>query len=254
MSNERHRWNHNTHYYDIVIGAAPLSARTALDVGTGDGLLAVRLAEKIPEVTGIDSDADVVNLAQSSTSANVSWIIGDALTFALPEAHYDLVAAVATVHHFPDLTAGLQRLAGLTAPGGALVVIGCARSSTLSDYTFDALGVLQHQVLSRARGFWRHNAPVRTQFPHTHTEVKQIATTVLAGMTWRRLPLWRYAITWHKSGVKTHRPTRTATPWLTASEIPSQNRPPMETSDSRFRDQTTPDSAIRVRTSFDLYA
>lgn len=198
MSDERRRWNHNTHYYGIVLDAAPSAARTALDVGAGDGLLAVRLAEEIPEVTGIDSDADVINLAQSSTSARVTWITGDALTFALPEAHHDLVAAVATVHHFPDLAAGLQRLADLTAPGGALVVIGCARSSTLPDYTFDALGVVQHQVLSRTRGYWQHNAPVKMQFPHTYTEVKQIATTVLPGMAWRRLPLWRYAITWRK--------------------------------------------------------
>ena len=166
MSDERHRWNHNTHYYGIVLDATPPAARTALDVGTGDGLLAARLAEKIPEVTGIDSDADIINLAQSSTSAGVTWITGDALTFALPEAHHDLVAAVATVHHFPDLAAGLQRLADLTAPGGALVVIGCARSSTLPDYTFDAVGVVRHQVLSRTRGYWQHNAPVKMQFPH----------------------------------------------------------------------------------------
>ncbi|MGV9638543.1 class I SAM-dependent methyltransferase [Nocardia testacea] len=198
MRNEQHRWNHNTHYYDIVLDSAPPGARTALDVGTGDGLLAIQLAEKIPEVNGIDSDADIINLARSSTSANITWTTGDALAFALPEAHYDLVAAVATIHHFPDLTAALQRLAYLTAPGGALVVIGCARSSTLPDYVFDAVGVVQHQVLSRARGFWQHNAPVQMQFPHTYTEVKQIAAAVLPGMAWRRLPLWRYAIIWHK--------------------------------------------------------
>lgn len=93
----------------------------------------------------------------------------------------------------------MQRLADLTAPGGTLVVIGCARSSTVPDYAFDGLGVVQHQVLSRTRGFWQHNAPVQMQFPHTYTEVKQTAVTVLRGMTWRRLPLWRYAIIWHKT-------------------------------------------------------
>lgn len=195
----QHRWNHNTHYYDIVLDAAPPTAHAALDVGTGDGQLAVQLAEKIPEVIGIDSDADIVNHARSNTSADITWMTGDALTTALPTAHFDLVAAVATVHHFPDLAAGLQRLADLTAPGGVLVVIGCARSSTLSDYAFEAVGIVQHQVLSRIRGFWQHNAPVNMRFPHTYTEVKQIAATVLPGMTWRRLPLWRYAITWSKA-------------------------------------------------------
>lgn len=198
MSSERQRWNHNTHYYDSVVNAAPPRAATALDVGTGDGLLAIRLAETIPDVTGVDSDADVINRAQSDTAANVTWVTGDALTVALPESHYDLVAAVATVHHFPDLAAGLRRLADLTAPGGVMVVVGCARSSSLRDYALDAVGVVQHQVLSRSRGFWQHNAPVQVQFPHSYAQVKQIAKPLLPGMAWRRRPLWRYAITWCK--------------------------------------------------------
>ncbi|MDS1114933.1 class I SAM-dependent methyltransferase [Gordonia westfalica] len=199
MRNVGPRWNHNTHYYDLVLDRASPSARTALDVGTGDGLLAIRLAEKIPHVTGLDSNAEIINRAQSNCVSNVTWITGDALTYELPETHYDLVAAVATVHHFPDLMAGLQRLADLTSPGGALVVIGCARSSTLRDYAFDALGVVQHQVLSRTRGFWQHNAPVQMQSAHTYAEVEGIAAAMLPGMKWRRLPLWRYAVTWNKT-------------------------------------------------------
>ena len=192
------RWNHNIHYYDAVVGAAPRTARTALDVGTGDGLLADRLATTIPEVTGIDTDADVVARARAGTTGTVTWIIGDAMTHDLPRGHYDLVAAVATVHHFPDLAAGLHRLADLTAPGGAVAVIGCARSSTARDYAFDVVGAAQHQVYSRTRGFWQHSAPVQILYPHTYAEVEQIAAAVLPDMTWRRLPLWRYAITWRK--------------------------------------------------------
>ena len=79
-----------------------------------------------------------------------------------------------------------------------MVVIGLARSATLSDYVLDATGVVQQQVLSRTRGFWRHNSPVQMEFPHTHAEVRQIATALLPGMAWRRLPLWRHAITWRK--------------------------------------------------------
>jgi SAM-dependent methyltransferase len=192
------RWNHNVHYYDLVVAAAPRSARTALDVGTGDGLLADRLAAAITDVTGIDTDADVVGRAKATATGDVTWIVGDALTHDLPQGHYDVVAAVATVHHFPKLAAGLQRLADLTAPGGTVVVIGCARSSTVGDYAVDVVGAVQHQVLSRTRGFWQHSAPVQMQFPHTYSEVEEVAGAVLPAMTWRRLPLWRYAVTWHK--------------------------------------------------------
>jgi 2-polyprenyl-3-methyl-5-hydroxy-6-metoxy-1,4-benzoquinol methylase len=192
------RWNHNIHYYDVVVGAAPSTARTALDVGTGDGLLADRLAAAITDVTAIDTDADVVARAKAGTTGNITWIVGDALTHDLPQGHYDLVAAVATVHHFPELAAGLRRLADLAAPGGTVAVIGCARSATVQDYAYDAVGAVQHQVLSRTRGFWQHSAPVQMHFPHTYAEVEQVAAATLPGMTWRRLPLWRYAVTWRK--------------------------------------------------------
>ena len=113
------RWNHNTHYYDIALSAVPSAARTALDVGTGDGLLPARLRTKVAEVTGIDCDAEVIGRARDG-SAEVAWIVGDVLTTPLAHARYDLVAAVAAVHHFPDLASGLTRLADLTAPGGGL--------------------------------------------------------------------------------------------------------------------------------------
>lgn len=198
MTAKRDAWNHNIHYYDLVLNAAPSTARTILDVGTGDGLLANRLAEKFPEVTGIDSDATIIARAQASTSADITWIADDVLTYNLPEAHYDLVAAVATVHHFAELAPGLQRLASLTAAGGAMVVIGCARSSSAHDYVYELIGAVQHQFLARTRGFWEHNAKVQTELPHTYAQVREIATEVLPGMRWRRLPLWRYSITWNK--------------------------------------------------------
>ncbi|ORA34880.1 SAM-dependent methyltransferase [Mycobacterium aquaticum] len=181
----------------MVLSAAPPGARTALDVGTGDGLLAARLRATIPDVTGIDSDAEVIGRARDN-DAGVNWVVGDVMTFPLPEDHYDLVAAVATLHHLPDLAGGLARLADLTAPGGTLVVIGCARSSTVTDYAMEAVGAVQHRFYSRTRGYWQHSAPVVMEFPHTYGQVRKIAAAALPGMQWRRLPLWRYAITWRK--------------------------------------------------------
>lgn len=101
------------------------------------------------------------------------------------------------MHHLPDLGAALTRLAGLTRPGGALVV-GLASNANWMDVAIDMFGVAQHRVLTRTRGFWEHTAPMIGTFPHTYAEVRQVASSALTGMRWRRLPLFRCAITWRK--------------------------------------------------------
>ncbi|ADB35586.1 Methyltransferase type 11 [Kribbella flavida DSM 17836] len=191
----KRRWNHNTHYHRLVLAALPANARSALDVGTGDGLLATDLRERVPEVVAIDPDAAVLERARAS-EADVQWLHGDVMTQSLPLAHFDLVGTIATVHHLPDLADGLSRFAELTAPGGSVVVVGCARASTVSDYLVEGVGILQHQVLSRTRGYWQHSAPVEMRFPHTYSEVRSIATATLPGVRWRRLPLFRYLLHW----------------------------------------------------------
>lgn len=192
------RWNHNTHYHRLVLNAAPEGARTALDVGTGDGLLARELRETIPEVTGIDIDSEVLSRAREGCP-DVTWIAGDVMRTALPEGQFDLVTSIATVHHLPDLVAAFSRLATLTAPGGTLAIVGCARSSKLSDHAIDLVGSIQQQTLARKHGYWQHSAPVEMRFPHTYAQVRRIAMATLPGSAWRRLPLFRYALIWRRA-------------------------------------------------------
>ncbi|MDR3360297.1 MAG: class I SAM-dependent methyltransferase [Bifidobacteriaceae bacterium] len=191
------RWNHNTHYHRLVLGAVPMGARTALDAGAGDGLLAAELRGIVPHVTAIDLNPGVVERSRRSVT-DVEWIVGDIMTHPLSQAN--LVASIAMVHHLPDLTAGLRRLKALTAPGGALVVVGLARSAGPVDFAMDAVGALQHRAIAGRRGFWQHTAPKTQVFPHTYRQVKRIASAELAGMRWRRLPLFRYVITWRAPG------------------------------------------------------
>ncbi|KSW14057.1 bifunctional 2-polyprenyl-6-hydroxyphenol methylase/3-demethylubiquinol 3-O-methyltransferase UbiG [Cellulomonas sp. B6] len=192
-----HPWNHNVHYHRLVLRAVPPHARTALDVGTGDGLLAADLRRRVPHVVGLDLDADVLSRARAS-APHGAWVRGDALHAPFPPASFDVVTSIATLHHLPDPADALRALAGLTAPGGALVVVGCAASSGPADAAWDTLGVVQHQVLRRTRTFWEHSAPTVWPPPHTFAQVRDAARDALPGVRWRRLPLWRYLLVWHR--------------------------------------------------------
>lgn len=189
-------WNHNIHFHRVALEAIPAGARSALDVGTGDGLLAADLRRVLPEVTGIDLDGPALETARRS-GLDVEWIQGDVLTYDFGR-RYDVVASVATLHHLPDVRAALGRLAELTSPGGVLVVIGLARATTLKDGALGAIGIVQHHLLSRRRTCWEHTAPTSWPPPHSYREVRAAARELLPGVAWRQYPLWRYSLVWRR--------------------------------------------------------
>ncbi|MBY6413344.1 class I SAM-dependent methyltransferase [Rhodococcus sp. BP-252] len=197
MTDPVRRWNHNIHYHRRVLDAVPQGARTALDVGTGDGLLAAELSNVIPAVTAIDLDHTVLERARTE-EPRVKWVHGDVMTFPFAETTFDVVASIATVHHLPDTNQALQRLAELTSPGGVLIVVGVAKSSRPTDLLHSILGLAQHHFYSRRYGVWEHTAPTVWPPRHTYTQVRSTAKTILPGMIWTQLPLWRYALTWTK--------------------------------------------------------
>lgn len=191
------RWNNNIHYHQLIRDALPDFADTALDVGTGDGLLAIELCRDIASVTAIDTDSDVLDSARKENS-EINWVHGDVLTHPFEPASFDAVVSVATLHHLPDLAEGLTRLADLTAPGGVLAIVGLARSTRPVDFVYDLVGLVENRKYTRRHGLWAHSAPIVWPPPHTYTEVRRTASTVLPGVKWTRLALWRYALVWKK--------------------------------------------------------
>lgn len=94
-------------------------------------------------------NADYIGVAQRELGSrhNFEFVTGDLQTFTPPKAnHYDIVMAIALLHHLDDQTA--QRLISLAcdalAPGGRLV--------TYDGVYIDDQGPIARWVLSNDRG------------------------------------------------------------------------------------------------------
>lgn len=185
-------WNHNTHYYPWILAvAARESPRTALDVGSGDGMLASKLAGVIPAVTGIDADPEQTKRAAAAYPAP-TFVTGDVMSAEL--GTFDLVTCVATLHHLP-LESALQRLRSLVAPGGTLIVVGLARETTVRGILAGVVTITASHIVRLWRGWYEHGAPVAEAID-THKAVRAASRRTLPGARFRRRLYWRYSIEW----------------------------------------------------------
>ena len=89
-----------------------------------------RLATVYDRVVGIDPHPRAITRARDRVAdiPNAELCESGLLDYE-PGEQFDLVTAVATLHHL-DLRAGLRKLASLVRPGGALRIIGLAQSQT----------------------------------------------------------------------------------------------------------------------------
>ena len=200
--NAAYPWDHNGHYHAWILRRLPRNFARALDVGSGSGDLARRLAERAETVDGIDSDADIVVRAQALTppTAPVTFAVADALT-GIPGGPYDVITCVATIHHLP-FTEALRVFRRHLAPGGTLVVLGLSRSTTRHDFALDLTSV----PLNAAMGWLKNRgrrAPrpvsmtaVTRQAEMSFSDIAREARAVLPSARLRRRLFWRYSLVW----------------------------------------------------------
>ncbi len=192
-------WNHNIAYFPFVERVARARPRrSALDVGTGDGMLASRLAAFIPVVVGLDVHPAQVHEASTSypTPSGLRFEVGDVLDAQLTDAPFDFVVCSSTLHHM-DLGAGLDRLAELTAHGGTLVIVGLATNSTPVDWLLEVFRLIPVR-LARARHGWHDHGAPKLDAQNTWSEVRSAVHIALPGATFRRRLYWRYSVVWER--------------------------------------------------------
>ena len=110
-----------------ILAQAPVRAEmTAVDFGTGTGLIALGLAEHVRQVIGIDSSEGMLSVLKgklrNADIRNVEILRLDLEQDPAPGLRADLVASAMTLHHLADVPAVLGKLATVLAPGGYIAL------------------------------------------------------------------------------------------------------------------------------------
>ncbi len=138
---------------DFLLGGPP--ARV-LDAGCGTGRVAVELARRGYEVSGVEIDPEMLDVARAK-DPEVAWHLADLATWqAEDEARFDLVIAAGNVMIFVQLgteAAVVRTLAGAVKPGG-LVVSGFQLGRQLPLERYDAMCAAAGLVLEDRWATW----------------------------------------------------------------------------------------------------
>jgi ubiquinone/menaquinone biosynthesis C-methylase UbiE len=104
-----------------LLALREIRPRRVLEVGSGGGSLALRIAEEIGcEVFGLDSSAAMVS---ASSAIGIETILGDVRSLPFPDDSFDAVVAAWMLYHVFPLDQGLSELARVLRPGGRLIAI-----------------------------------------------------------------------------------------------------------------------------------
>ncbi|KQT27412.1 methyltransferase type 11 [Bradyrhizobium sp. Leaf396] len=96
-----------------------------LDIGCGDGVLAVELAKRGGIVTGLDPDPTMLKAAQARAlkeGITLALEQGEAGALPFPDVAFDRVVAVTVLCFIPDAEQSVAEMARVLRPGGRLIV------------------------------------------------------------------------------------------------------------------------------------
>lgn len=193
------KWNHNTNFHRYLLRQLPQRVGRAMDVGCGLGSFSQKLARRAETVDALDIDREIVErAAQFNGEQNIRYLHTDFLRADLPEASYDVVASIASLHHM-DLIAALRKMKVLLRPSGTMIVLGLYRERTLTDYVYSVFSIPINFICLA----WHRSsapapiAPTRpAQLPLA--EIRTVAETLMPGCSIRRHLFWRYSLIWRK--------------------------------------------------------
>ena len=96
-----------------------------VDVGCGPGTAARVAASRGAQVTGVDPAPSMLRVARLVTrrTTKISWAEGSAEKLPVSDSSATVVWALATVHHWRDVAAGIAESQRVLVPGGRLLAV-----------------------------------------------------------------------------------------------------------------------------------
>jgi ubiquinone/menaquinone biosynthesis C-methylase UbiE len=102
-----------------------------LDIACGTGRLEGLLRQRHPglDITGIDLSPHMIEVARGRLpeDSHTRWHHGTLDTVELPPASFDVVTCNNAFHLFPGQQQALEKMAGLTRPGGVVAIVDWCR-------------------------------------------------------------------------------------------------------------------------------
>ena len=109
---------------DFVFGALGLCpGKRVLDAGCGVGHFAIAFAERGCTVEGVDLSPEMIERARRNAAeagVDIELSVGDLAALSAPDDAYDAIVSRMTLQFSPQLSAVLNELGRVTAPGGKL--------------------------------------------------------------------------------------------------------------------------------------
>jgi demethylmenaquinone methyltransferase/2-methoxy-6-polyprenyl-1,4-benzoquinol methylase len=108
----------------VIALAAVTTGVRALDLCCGTGDIALSLAERGAEVTGLDFSAPMLAVAgQRKRGANPIFIQGDALKIPFPDNSFDIVTMGYGLRNLASWEQGLAEMQRVAKPGGRVIIL-----------------------------------------------------------------------------------------------------------------------------------
>ena len=204
-------WTANNQYHNSLLKHVPQNCENALEIGCGTGAFARRLALRCKRVIALDLSSEMIRVARSRSTQfdNLEFQLADAMTWTFPQAHFDFVCSIATLHHL-DQRELLVKMKDALKPNGVLVALDLVQSNSLVERMLDviALGVSgslrlihngQLKPPREVRKAWEQHGQSDSYL--TLNQVRKLANQILPSANVQRCLLWRYMLVYQNHGL-----------------------------------------------------